>query len=166
MDAESSMSKTTTYLCSSKMPYRIDEKAEEAAEHIKTSLRRRMEELRKVTTFCLQIFISPQSAAYLMHRPTIFLSDALASMITEGFALLEPVESRYTRSTYAPKQKLSEPLVVDAVIEFLNKNERDEDKLENVLRKFLFETQDDASSFGKAAEFYLAWVRSPPKRNG
>lgn len=96
-----------------------------------------------------------------MHNPIIFLTDDPASMITEGFALLDP-----DGSTYAPKQRLTEPITEDAVIEYLRdkelggtaerQDEDEDDSLENVLRNLLFDNQDDASSFGKSTEYYFA----------
>ena len=47
--------------------------------------------------------------------------------------------------------------MVDVAIEYLHHMESDdEDNLESVLRNPLFDNQDDASSFGKAAEYYFA----------
>ena len=96
-----------------------------------------------------------------MHKSSIFPRDTSARMITEGFALLDADESRHTGSTLAPEQKLSKPIVVDAVIEYLRDIEiDDQDSFENVLWNLLLDNQDDASSFGKAAEYYFAWVRA------
>ena len=145
------------------MDVRIEEKAKEAAESIKSNLKSRIKLLQsKGHSFLLKDLYTTAIRADLMHRPSIFPRDTSARMITEGFALLDPAESRHAGSTYAPKQKLSEPIVVDAVIEYLHEMECDnEDNLENVLRNLLFDNQDDASSFGKAAEYYFAWVRAP-----
>ena len=146
----------------SDMPFSIKKMARDAAESIKSSLKGRIEFLQSQGhPLLLKDLYFTAIRADLLHRPSIFPRDTSARMITEGFALLDPVGSKQAGSTYAPKQKLSEPIVVDAVIEYLHDMESDdEDNLENVLRKFLFDKQDDASSFGKAAEYYFAWVRA------
>ena len=98
-----------------------------------------------------------------MHKQTIFPTDKHARMITEGFAILDP-----NGPSYAPEQRRTEPITVDAVIEYLRdkglggtqerQDEGEDDSLENVLRNLLFDNQDDASSFGKSMEYYFAWV--------
>ena len=150
-----------SYLLSD-MPFSIKAMARDAAESIKSSLKGRIEVLQSQGHhLLLKDLYFTAIRADLLHRPSIFPRDTSARMITEGFALLDPVGPRQAGSTYAPKQKLSEPIVVDAVIEYLHDMESDdEDNLESVLRNFLFDNQDDASSFGKAAEYYFAWVRA------
>lgn len=162
VDAEEPMFETATNPNSPKMPFQIEEEAKEAAKYIKSSLKHRIEVLHNNGHYLLlKDLYFTAIRADLMHKPSIFPSDRSARMITEGFALLDPAESKYAGSTSAPRQKLSEPIVVDAVIEYLHDMTcDDEDNLENVLRNFLFDNQDDASSFGKAAEFYFAWVRA------
>ena len=157
------MFETVTNLTSSEKPFRIEQIAKDAAELIKSSLKGRIRQLQSNGHhILLRDLYFTAVRADLMHRPSIYPRDTSARMITEGFALLDPAEPRHAGSTYAPKQKLSEPIVVDAVTEYLRDRESDdEDNLENVLRNFLFDSQDDASSFGKAAEYYFAWVRAP-----
>ena len=136
--------------------------AEEASTHIETHLKRRIRYLKEQDHYLLlRDLYSTAVRVVLMHNPIIFLTDDPASMITEGFALLDP-----DGSTYAPKQRLTEPITEDAVIEYLRdkelggtaerQDEDEDDSLENVLRNLLFDNQDDASSFGKSTEYYFA----------
>ena len=157
-----------SYINASHTPFLIGEKAKNAAEVIKSCLKHRVRLLKsKGHYLLLKDLYFTAIRADLMHKPSIFPRDTSARMITEGFALLDADESRHTGSTYAPKQKLSEPIVVDAVIEYLRDIESaDEDNFESVLRNLLLDNQDDASSFGKAAEYYFAWVRATHSRNG
>ncbi|KAL9609072.1 MAG: hypothetical protein Q9167_006137 [Letrouitia subvulpina] len=159
MNVEEPIFETATNSSSSNIPFQIQEKAEEAAKYIKSSLKDRIELLKnKGHYLLLRDLYFTAIRADLMHKSSIFPGDKSARMISEGFALLDPAESKYDGSTFAPRQKLSEPIVVDAVIEYLHdKKHNDEENLENVLQSLLFENQDDASSFGKAAEFYFAW---------
>lgn len=149
-----------SYLNSPNKPFPIEEKAKNAANFIKSSLKQRIQLLKSKSHYSLlKDLYFTAIRADLMHKPSIFPRDTSARMITEGFALLEADESRHTGSTYAFKQKLSEPIVVETVIEYLRDIESDcEDNFENVLRNLLLDNQDDASSFGKAAEYYFAWV--------
>lgn len=149
-----------SYLNSPNKPFPIEEKAKNAANFIKSSLKQRIQLLRSKSHYSLlKDLYFTAIRADLMHKPSIFPRDTSARMITEGFALLEADESRHTGSTYAFKQKLSEPIVVETVIEYLRDIESDcEDNFENVLRNLILDNQDDASSFGKAAEYYFAWV--------
>ena len=123
------------------MPFQIEKKAKEAAEYMKMSLKRRIVALKKKGHYLLlkDLYFTAIRAS-LMHKPSIFPRDTSARMITEGFAHLVPAELKDAGSTYAPKQKLSEPVVVDAVIEYLRDMQSDdEEKLENVLQNFLFD---------------------------
>ena len=140
------------------------EKAEEAANYIKLRLKRRVKHLKEKDHYLLlKDLYSTAIRAVLMHEPTIFPTDKLARMITEGFAILDP-----GGSSYAPNQKPAEPIAVDAVMEYLRdkglrqmeegQDKDEDDSLENVLRNLLFDNQDDASSFGKSTEYYFAWV--------
>ncbi|MCJ1468434.1 hypothetical protein MMC07_007062 [Pseudocyphellaria aurata] len=87
--------------------------------------------------------------ADLMHKPCIFPDDKSARMVTEGFAVLQSVTDT--------KQELAEPLVLDAVIEYLRMNEG-ESRYERVLENLLFDVQDNASSYGFGTELFVAWV--------
>ena len=149
-----------SYLNASDTPFQIEEMAKNAAKFIKSCLKHRVRLLQsKGHYLLLKNLYFTAIRADLMHKASIFPRDTSARMIAEVFALLDADGSRHTGSTYAPKQKLSEPIVVDAVIEYLRNIESDdEDNFESVLRNLLLDNQDDASSFGKAAEYYFAWV--------
>lgn len=87
--------------------------------------------------------------AHLLHMPTVFQDTESAQMVTAGIATLKP-------SAGAPlKQELAEPLVLQAVIEHLQKQGS---RHEEILKELLFDNQDDASTFGKVTEYYVGWV--------
>ena len=85
-----------------------------------------------------------------MHRPCILRDERSGQLITEGFAILSKVDDKV-----GVQQKLAEPLAVKAVIEHLRARVSG---YNDMLKRLLFDSQDDPSSFGKAAEYYLAWV--------
>jgi hypothetical protein len=126
------------------------------AEFIKSCLKGRIRYLKRHNRhLLLRDLYFTAIRANLMHKPCIFPTDTSAQMVAEGFALLEP-----SKRGGALEQQLCEPLVVDAVIEYLQENDDDEDRLAKVLENLLIDNQNDASAFGKAAEFYFAWVCS------
>jgi hypothetical protein len=71
-------------------------------------------------------------------------------MITQGFAAVKHIEGSEFKS------QLVERLALEAAIEYF----RDEwpDLYDTTLSEFLYSQQNDASAFGKSAEWFLAWV--------
>lgn len=94
----------------------------------------------------------------LVDRPTIFESDEALNMVTEGFATVTPFGNSKFKSC------LSEPLALEAAMDFFRDHEQD--IYQSRMMRFMCTLQDDHSAFGKAAEWYLAWVclRIYPRR--
>ena len=134
----------------------IQEQSELVQAQIKGQLKYRIMTLQqRGHHYLLEDLYATAVRADLMHTPCIFRNRESAQMVSEGFALLQPS----TTDAAELKQELAEPLVVDAVIEYLRRPEDEEEhRYERFLRELLYHSQDDDSAFGKVAEFYIAWV--------
>lgn len=126
-----------------------------AQENIKAQLVARIEELKqKGHHFLVKDLYQTAVRAHLLHRPSIFQDMESAQMITWGFASLKRSQGT-TEDGGSLKQELAEPLVLQAVIEHLQKQNG---RHEQILRELLYDNQDDPSTFGKVTEYYIAWV--------
>ena len=134
----------------------IQEQSEFVQNEIKHQLKYRIKTLQqRGHHYLLEDLYATAVRADLMHTPCIFRNRESAQMVSEGFALLQPS----TMDAAELKQELAEPLVVDAVIEYLRRPEDEEKhRYERYLWELLYHNQDDDSAFGKVAEFYIAWV--------
>ena len=140
----------------------ITEQSKHCQDVIKSALRRRLEELeegRKVEhTYMLEDLYWTAIRADLMHKPSILQDRTGGQLITEGFARMDSFSGTADEGRTAVKQKLAEPLAVAAVVEHLRAQQGG--RYKNMLKRLLFDNQDDASSIGKSAEYFLAWVSS------
>ena len=132
----------------------ITEQSKHCQDVIKSALRRRLEELeegRKVEhTYMLEDLYWTAIRADLMHKPSILQDRTGGQLITEGFARMDSFSGTADEGRTAVKQKLAEPLAVAAVVEHLRAQQRG--RYKNMLKRLLFDNQDDASSIGKTAE--------------
>lgn len=145
---------------------KLDEKAirlqsKECQKLVKGDLRKRLQELQRSNkaehVHMLEDLSWTAVRADLMHKPTILKDDRSMELITEGFAVTQGDQVADGPGPRGPKKQwLAEHLAVAAVIEHLR--EEDAKNYENILQDLLFDIQDDASGFGKASEFFLAWV--------
>jgi len=122
---------------------------------IETQLRERVEELkRKNHHFLVKDLYQTALRAVLLHRPTIFQDKQSAEMLKAGIAHLKPSDTT-DASEDSLVQELSEPMVLQAVVRHMW---IERSRSENILKELLFDNQDDRSTFGKVAEYYVAWV--------
>lgn len=138
----------------------ILEQSQYCQEIIKKALRKRLEglELRHETEhiYMLEDLYWTAIRANLMHKPCVLRDTMSGQLITQGFAQIDSFGKDVDAGKTVLKQTLAEPLAVTAVIEHLRAGKGDRHK--RILERLLFDNQDDASSFGKTAESYLAWV--------
>lgn len=129
----------------------ISTAADSAMREAKESLKKRLSRLRRdnhdaiLQELCWVVIQSD-----LLDRPTIFEKDEDHQMITEAFAVVE---------THGESLKgtLKEYLAMDAAKEWFR--EENKDMYNDMFKKYLRFSTNDAASFGKAAEWFLALVR-------
>jgi hypothetical protein len=128
----------------------IREASQSTEKMIKNQLKARIEELKeKGHHFLVKDLYQTAVRAHLLHMPTVFQDAESAQLVTAGIATLKPSEGATL------KQELAEPLVLQAVIEHLR---TEGSRHEEILKELLFDSQDDASTFGKVTEYYVGWV--------
>ena len=127
----------------------ISTAADSAMREAKESLKKRLSRLRRdnydaiLQELCWVVIQSD-----LLDRPTIFEKDEDHQMITEAFAVVET-------HGQSLKGTLKEYLAMDAAREWF----RNKDMYNDMLKKYLRFSTNDAASFGKAAEWFLVLVR-------
>lgn len=129
----------------------ISTAADSAMREAKESLKKRLSRLRRdnydaiLQELCWVVIQSD-----LLDRPTIFEKDEDHQMITEAFAVVE---------THGESLKgtLKEYLAMDAAREWFR--EENKDMYNDMFKKYLRFSTNDAASFGKAAEWFLVLVR-------
>jgi hypothetical protein len=117
---------------------------------LKKTLKRIQKEGRHELMYQLQEVVI---RADLLDKATIMEREEHLQMITEGFATVAMQKGSKFRAC------ISEPLALETAIEFF-RDDQEHDLYESRMMKFMFSLQDDHSAFGKAAEWYLAWVSS------
>ena len=145
----------------------ILEQSEHCQSIVKRALRIRLKQLEQRPgpehTDMLEDLYWTAIRADLMHKPCILRDTTSGELITRGFAQLDSLSKGADepgRERTVLKQALAEPLAITSIIEHLRAGEQGGDRHKRMLERLLFDNQDDASSFGKSAEFYLAWVRT------
>lgn len=122
-----------------------------AADQVKKDLIQRLSSLKSRRTLmhdlCWAVIASD-----LLDRPTAFNSAESHKLITEAFACMEVWRQG------DPKVMLKERLAVSAAKDFFLSTDDMRQTVEKNLIEFLNLQQHDASSLGKAAEWFLAWV--------
>lgn len=138
----------------------ILEQSKYCQEIIKNSLKQRLQWLelspKMEHVYMLEDLYWTAIRADLMHKPCVLRDTTSGQLITQGFARIDSFGKDVDAGKTVLKQTLAEPLAVASVIEHLRAGEGHRHK--RILERLLFDNQDDASSFGKTAEFYLAWV--------
>lgn len=130
-------------------PTAISNAADTAMGEAKDSLKKRLLRLQKgkydaiLEELCWVVIQSD-----LLDKPIHFEKDGDHQMITEAFAVVEIREG-------SPIGTLKEQLAMDAAREWFRETEMYHD----ILNKYLRFSTNDAGSFGKAAEWFLAFVR-------
>ncbi|KAF6226330.1 hypothetical protein HO133_009196 [Letharia lupina] len=125
----------------------ISTAADSAMREAKESLKKRLSRLRRdnydaiLQELCWVVIQSD-----LLDRPTIFEKDEDHQMITEAFAVVET-------HGQSLKGTLKEYLAMDAAREWFR--EENKDMYNDMLKKYLRFSTNDAASFGKAAEWFL-----------
>lgn len=129
----------------------ISTAADSAMREAKVSLKKRLSRLRRekydaiLQELCWVVIQSD-----LLDRPTIFEKDEDHQMITEAFAVVETQEG-------SQKGTLKEYLAMDAAREWFR--EKSKDIYYGKFKEYLRFSTNDAGSFGKATEWFLALVR-------
>lgn len=131
-----------------------------AQKTIKNQLKSRITSLKdRDQHFLLQDLYITAVRADLMNKPTMFPNTESTQLVTEGFALLR---ASITGSTSESKmQELAEPVTISAVVEYLRDSEsedRQRNRPERILEQLLLAHQQEFSTVGNIAEYYLGWV--------
>ncbi len=121
----------------------------EGKEHLKQRLSRLRDEnyTKILKELCLVVIQSD-----LLDRATVFENDRDHQMISEAFAVVETREGQ-------PVGILKERLAMEAATEWFR--EEHWEMYSERIKEYLRFSTNDASSFGKAAEWFLALVRNP-----
>lgn len=131
-----------------------------AQKTIKNQLKSRITSLKdRDQHFLLQDLYITAVRADLMNKPTMFPNTESTQLVTEGFALLR---ASVTGSTSESKmQELAEPVTISAVVEYLRDSETENrrgNRPERILEQLLLAHQQEFSTVGNIAEYYLGWV--------
>jgi len=126
---------------------------QEAIDALKRQIRR-MKDAHKMEL--VQDLFRAAIRAETMNRPTVFLDESYAELVTYGFALVERLDASTVHYV------LAEPVAVHAVMSYLRTEGGEE--YDRLMLQWLIHTQDDheiQAMFGKAAEWFIATVRRP-----
>ena len=130
----------------------ISEAADKAIDKAKRSLKERLSRLQeKKHNEILQELCRVVIQSDLLDMPTTFAKDEDRQMVSEAFAVVETEEG-------SPVGVLKERLAVEAAKEWFR--EEQWDMYSGKLKEYLCFSTNDASSFGKAAEWWLVLVRT------
>lgn len=129
--------------------------ASKYAVHVaKKGLREQLEKIRlKNHFYLLEDLCKTAIYADLLNRPTLFEDKNTGAWITEAFANIKASDGDSYENCAI---ELAERLAIDAAVEYFKSIESG--LYEKYMNRFLYEHQHDHGSFGKVAEYYLAWV--------
>jgi hypothetical protein len=117
-------------------------------------LREQLEKIREKNHFYLLEDLCKKAIyADLLNRPTLFRDTNTGAWITEAFAQIKDSNSDGGESCAI---ELAERLAIDAAVEYFKGKESL--LYGKYMDRFLYQHQHDHGSFGKAAEYYLAWA--------